>query len=194
MSIEDVIRELETSSSAEVVVEVRTRSGAYAEAAARFAALVAFITLLFILFCPWTVEPWIVPSAVAVGYLVGLYVSLYVAQASRWMTTKAERNNKVRNAAAAAFVERGVANTERETGMLVYLSLLERRIEIVADRGVLNAVPVIEWNQLMESARARDATLATVTDFLHALQPVLAKYLPARADDRNELPNEVRFS
>ena len=91
--------------------------------------------------------------------------------------------------AAATFVERGVANTSQESGVLVLLSLLERRIEIRADRGVLDAVPVLEWNQLMASAGG--GGLEELSTALQALQVLLARCLPARAGDANELPNAV---
>ena len=51
------------------------------------------------------------------------------------------------------FYEAGIANTNAEMGVLIYLSLLERRLELIADRGVLKAVPSREWNQRVAELR-----------------------------------------
>ena len=186
------MRAIEATSSAEVVVEIRSRSGSYSHANARFGALGAFAVLLFILFSPWDFDPLWVPGLVLLAYSIAMFVSMKSDVVRRWMTSRRERDAKIRDHAAAAFVERGVANTEEETGVLVYLSLLERRIEIVADRRVLDAVPVLEWNQFLESARGKEGNEETLTDVLRPLQQLLARCLPARDGDRNELSNDIR--
>ena len=176
-----------------MVVEVRDRSGSYAHADARFGALIAFVTLLFLLYSPWVFAPRWIPIDVVIAYVIGILVSRSSHFVRRLMTTRRDRERKVHTAASAAFIDRGIAKTQRSTGMLVYLSLLERRIELIADRGVLDAVPVLEWNQIAQSARARKATQQTLIDVLNALLPLLQRYAPNRAGDRDELSNEVRF-
>ena len=147
-SVTERIRSVESSSSAEVVVEVRARSGSYSHADARLAAMVAFIALLIVLFSPWTFEPIWVPPVVLAAYITGVMLSRVSATIGRAMTTRRDRDARVRTTAAAAFVERGVRNTSRETGLFIFLSLLERRMELIADRGVLDAVPVLVSNEV----------------------------------------------
>ncbi|HEY8133674.1 MAG TPA: hypothetical protein VII12_17480, partial [Thermoanaerobaculia bacterium] len=132
--------------------------------------------------------------AVISAYAIGLLLSRSSNAIRRAMTTRRDRETRVRTGAAASFFERGVANTSHETGLLVFLSLLERRIELIADRGVLDAVPVLAWNQIVESARARKATTATLLELLRALEPLVQRHMPVRARDRDELSNEVRFA
>jgi putative membrane protein len=93
------------------------------------------------------------------------------------------------------FYEAGIANTNAEMGVLIYLSLLERRLELIADRGVLKAVPSREWNQrvaeLSEVGRQPDPE-----NFLKALRnlgALLAQHLPATGENPNELPDMPRF-
>lgn len=192
-ALTDAVREIEARSCAEVVVEVRSRSGSYAHAESRFAALAAFIALLILLFSPWEFAAIWVAIDVAVIYGVGLFVAGRSDIARRLMTRAAERDAQVRIAAAAVFHDRGVAHTERETGMLVYLSLLERRVEVLADRGVLLAVPAMPWNQLIERARGCPGTPAALVELVRGLAPLLAEYLPAREGDRDELANAPRL-
>ena len=192
-SVAEAVGTVEAKSCAELVVEVRARSGSYAHADARFAAIVAFATLLFVLLSPWSFAPiWVAPD-VLIAYGTGLLIARSSPAIRRLMTTRRDRETKVHTYAAAAFVERGVANTQRETGVLVYMSMVERRIDVIADRGVLDAVPVLEWNQVLERMRARAASPDSLVEVLRVLQLLLIRYLPARAGDRNELPNEPRF-
>lgn len=192
-SISDAVRAVEKTSSAELVVDVHARSGSYAHAEGRFAAVVAFAALLFVLFSPWTFEPEWVPVGVLFAYVAGVVVARSSDFVRRSITTQRDRDSRLRTGAAAAFVERGVANTRRETGLLVYFSILEQRIELIADRGILNAVPNLEWNQIVGAARERGATLDDLAAVVSGLQALLARYLPAAADDADELSNEVRF-
>ncbi|PYQ50639.1 MAG: hypothetical protein DMF59_10340 [Acidobacteria bacterium] len=187
------IRAVEAASSAELVVEIRAHSGSYSHADARFGALVAFVALLIVLFSPWDFKDLWVPPVVLGAYIMGILVARILSLIRRAMTTRRDRDRRVRVTAAATFVERGVTNTTRETGLLIFLSLLERRMELIADRGVLDAVPVLEWNQLLEKTRQRDADANALLDVIRELEPLLTKYVPARAGDRDELADEIRF-
>lgn len=191
-ALTNAVREIESHSCAEVVIEIRSRSGSYAHAYARFAALAAFVALLFLLFSPWPFAVWWVAIDVAVVYAAGLFVARRSDWVRRLMTRAGERQAQVRTLAASLFHDRGIANTSAETGMLVYLSLLEGRLEILADRGVLVAVPAMPWNQLIERAAAC-GTAEALVELMRGLAPLLSEYLPAREGDVDELANEPRF-
>jgi len=190
----NAVRELEARSCAEVVIEVRARSGSYAHADARFAALVAFLALFVLFFSQWSFAPlWVVIDTV-IAYAVGYLIARRSDSVRHLMTTERERATQVRTIASSVFFERGVANTERESGLVVYYGMLERRIEILADRGILLAVPSLEWNEILGNARAsRPSDARALVDLLRALQQLLEKHLPRLADDRDELANAPRF-
>ena len=170
------VRELEARSRAEVVIEIRARSGSYAHADARFASLFAFLTLLVLLFSPWSFAALWVAVDVAIAWVFALFIARKSNAVRRVMTTKKERIAAARTAAASAFHDRGVANTRAETGLLVYLGVLERRIELLADRGVLAAVPSLEWNRIMATG---EATVETLLEVVQQLTPLLERHLPA---------------
>lgn len=191
--IAEAVQALERCSCAEVVVEVRPRSGSYAHADARFASLLAFVALLVLLFSPWTFAPvWVAVDVAAVWFL-GLFAARRSDGVRRLMTAESERAAQVRLIAASLFHDRGIANTREETGLLVYLSLMEGRLELMADRGVLEAVPALEWNRIAAEARRRQATMQTLVDVLRALAPLLERHLPARGGDVDELCSVPRF-
>jgi uncharacterized membrane protein len=194
-ALTDAVRELEARSCAEVVIEIRGRSGSYSHADARFAALVAFVALFVLLFSPWPFAPvWVVIDTL-IAYFIGLFAARRSDSVRRLMTSERERATQVRTVASSVFFERGVANTDRESGVVVYHGLLERRIEILADRGVLLAVPALEWNEILAAARAtRTGDAKGLVAILGALQALLECHLPRLENDRDELANAPRFA
>ncbi|MEO8312761.1 MAG: TPM domain-containing protein [Caldimonas sp.] len=104
------------------------------------------------------------------------------------------RNATPRERAVAMFGKLGVWDTERNNGVLVYLLLAERAIEIVADRGLSRAVPAAEWAEIAASmqnafqSRDFEGGLLRAVDAVDAL---LVRHFAARAGDVdvNELPD-----
>jgi uncharacterized membrane protein len=82
-------------------------------------------------------------------------------------------------------------DTAERNGVLVYLLLADRDIEIVADRG-LNMVKAVEWEAIcrsIEQALRRRKFEQGVVEGIAAVSRVLAEHFPRRAADRNELPD-----
>jgi uncharacterized membrane protein len=102
------------------------------------------------------------------------------------------RGVTARERAIAAFSELGVWDTERNNGVLIYLLLADRDVEIVADRGFNGKVTAAEWEaacRRMESAlreaRHADAVIAGI----EALSQIIACHFPPSPGGRNELPD-----
>ena len=195
IALTNCIREIEKRTDAELVLVVRARSHSYAGANYLFGALLAFVGLNFLLFSPVTFHQIWVPIDIALLFVLGAYVSSRSNAIRRWLTRAAVRNKAARAGAAAMFYEAGIANTKAELGVLVYLSLLERRLELIADRGILRAVPALEWNQALFELRqaGKEPRPETLRAGLQKLGLLLAQYLPASADNPNELPDAPRF-
>ena len=187
------IAQCERRSCAEVVVEVRSRSGSYAHADARFGAVVAFVALAVLLFSPWSFAPVWVLLDVAIGYVAGVFIARKSDALRRVMTTRNERLTAARTVAAAVFHERGIMHTARESGVLVFFSMLERHIELLADRGVLAVVPSLEWNRLAAAAREKHATPELLLRIIGEMTPLLELHLPVQEGDVDELCNDPRF-
>lgn len=194
-SLAESVREIESGTDAEIVIVVRARSVSYRQADYLFGALLGFVGLLFLLFSPFDFGPYFVAIDVALIFCLGAYVSSRSAMVRRLLTTKKFRAEAVRTGAAAMFYEAGIANTDAEMGVLVYLSLLERRLELIADRGVLKAVSPLKWNEcLYELHRAgRMPQLETLLRALRNLGVLLAEALPPTGENPNELPDMPRF-
>ena len=194
-TLAECVKEIETSTDAELVIVVRVRSGHYAHVDYLFGALLAFAVLLFLLFSPFTFHQYWVPIDVVLTFVIGAFVSSRSNFLRRLLSRKKFRSAAVRTAAAAMFYEAGIANTNAEMGVLIYLSLLERQLELIADRGVLKCVPAQEWNrelfELHEAGKKPEPASFLVA--IRSLGKLLATHLPATGKNPNELPDMPRF-
>ena len=102
---------------------------------------------------------------------------------------------RARDRAITLFGKLRVWDTEHNNGVLIYLLLAERAIEIVADRGLNARVSADEWQAMarrmgaaFKEARYEDG----LTQALAEVSAVLVQHFPLRAGEqhRNELPNE----
>ena len=194
-NLTNCIREIEKGTDAELVLIIRARSRSYAAANYLFAAFLAFAALNFLLFSPFDFHHYWVPIDIALVFLLAIYVSSRSNAIRRWLTRRSVREKSVRESAAAMFYEAGIANTKAEMGVLVYVSLLERRLELIADRGILKAVPALEWNQTLFELHqaATDPNPVTLQAGLEKLGVLLGQHIPASSDNPNELPDAPRF-
>jgi uncharacterized membrane protein len=104
------------------------------------------------------------------------------------------RGARPRDRAVAMFGKLGVWDTERNNGVLVYLLLAERAIEIVADRGLNRHVAAPEWAAIAESMRSAfqgGDFEGGLTRAIDAVDALLVRHFAAQPGevDVNELPD-----
>ena len=105
---------------------------------------------------------------------------------------------QARDRALEAFAQLRVWDTQANNGVLIYLLLAERRIEIVADRGLDGLVSAGQWRavcQLIEAGMRSGAAEAAVIAGVQATSDLLAAHFPRAAGDQdhNELPDLPRI-
>jgi uncharacterized membrane protein len=104
------------------------------------------------------------------------------------------RHATPRERAVAMFSKLRVWDTERNNGVLIYLLLAERAIEIVADRGLNAHVPAAEWAQIaetMKSAFQGGDHEGGVLRAIDAVDALLVRHFARQSGERdvNELPD-----
>ncbi|WP_348944434.1 TPM domain-containing protein [Chitinibacter sp. FCG-7] len=100
-----------------------------------------------------------------------------------------------RERAVQWFSDLRVWDTECNTGMVLYLLLAERKIELVADRGIAACVPQKQWDQICQQLQnhlAASQAEAGLTEALKALGQLLQQHFPLACTQANpdELSNE----
>lgn len=187
--LREAVGAVEARSRAELVLAVRARSDSYNRGPLLFGAVVAWGVLGFELFSPYEFPLDAIFLEPAIIGACATFLAATIPAFTRILASPKKRRESVERAAHAMFQERGVGLTRERTGVLLYVSFLEREAVVVADKGITDLVPPDVWTPLMsrvvESARsARDA--AGLAAAVRLLEP-LATQLPARSDDEDEL-------
>lgn len=104
------------------------------------------------------------------------------------------RNVSARERAMQAFSNLRTWDTAANNGVLIYLQLADRRIEIVADRGFNGLASAEQWRgicQLMEERLGAGEPEAAVAEGIDAITAVLEAHFPQREGevDEDELPD-----
>lgn len=102
------------------------------------------------------------------------------------------RGEDSRARAARLFHALGVDQTGEANGILIYIQLVDRRVEILADRGINALVPADTWTALcreMETSFAGGHYRAGVLAAIGRIGELLATHFPTCQNNPNELPN-----
>jgi putative membrane protein len=190
------ITELERTTSAEVVVVVRPASGYYRHVDYLVGTAFLFFGLLVFLFHPAPFRQDLFPLEALFLFVVGSTLSANVPDLRRSLTGRAFRRAAVEGAARAAMFSAGVTRTRSRTGVLVYVSLFEREVEVVVDVG-LDAVtrdPAYPGVLGALESAVRPPDVEAFLRGLAALGRVLAAHCPYDSGDIDELPNAMHVS
>jgi len=187
------IREVESVTSAEIVVAVRPSSGHYRHTDYLVGFAFAFAALLVFLFDSHEFAIDWMPVDTLIAFVLGTLFSANVPPLRRLLTSKKLMLANVHTASRAAFVDLGISRTSGRTGIFVFASMFERRVEVVTDIGVDAAVlgPAFAGAvSSLDTAVRKGASFPQFVGALRSLGPVLAKALPRLEGDVNELPDE----
>ena len=141
----------------------------------------------------WTAGPALLPLTMgalsaAVGTLA--YVLAQLPAIDRLIVGRSRMEAAVRSRALRHFTESAAYDTVDRTGVLLFVSALERRVELIADRGINDAVEPETWDRIVSALvqGLRDGKTAEALETaIRAIGAVLAKHVPPRPDDENEL-------
>jgi uncharacterized membrane protein len=98
-----------------------------------------------------------------------------------------------RQRAIGWFGRLGVWDTEHNAGVLIYLLLADRRVELVADRGIHSKVGTAAWEAIcgeMQQEFARGQFERGAVIGVRAVSDLLAAHFPPTGGGRNELPDK----
>lgn len=110
------------------------------------------------------------------------------------LTPASTKHRRVRRRAIATFKAAAEGRTAGRTGVLIYLSMAERRAEIVADEAITKVTTPETWGEAMAAmlagvkhGRYGDGMVAAV----QRVGAVLSEHFPRSAADTNEIPDKL---
>lgn len=183
----------ESKTAGEIVPMIVTSSARYTEI-----ELLGVITGLFLGMIAegiWS-DPWGSPFLnlwPVVGALLG-FLLCRIPAVKRFCTPKNRIAQAVHVTCLAAFTEQGLHYTRGHTGILLLVSLLERRVQVLADRGINEKVSPGTWDEVTKILTAGLKSGHACDAFCQAIArcgELLAEHFPRQADDKDELPNRL---
>jgi len=100
------------------------------------------------------------------------------------------RHARASRLAHAQFYEQGVQLTREHSGVLLFVSMAERYVEIVADKDIHEKIGEQRWQAIVDGFTARVASGDLTGGFVTAITAcgaAMAEHYPARPDDTDEL-------
>ena len=207
----------ETRTSGEIFCVLARRVSSYRDVSLGWAAAAALLLPLGLI--PLGFEPaWIPGMAdsweaahlasrdVSIGQALGAYAVIQAVvflatylitrlpTVTRWVTPRAVRRARVRDAAVRQFLAHGLHVTEARTGVLIFAALSDHQVEVVADEGIYGKVDHSVWGDAAEalsSGLKRGDPAAGFEAAITLCSDVLAAHFPPRPANPNEVPDRL---
>ncbi len=206
LQIEQRIAEAEKRTSGEIVVMVVPSSSHYPLASMLGSLLLAMLIAIAATFyveiaARVYVEKvfgmeiiWFFPALFSLLFMLLHEVVKRTPSLKRLFVTPSDMKEEVEEAAIQSFYYRDLNQTVDHTGILIYISLFERKVRVIADKGINDKVNKDVWQEIVTiivggiRAKAQARAIATAVD---RCAEILSSHFPLKPGDRNELSNEV---
>lgn len=193
IKVRDAIKAVELNTSGELVTVIAAESDDYLFIPTLWAALIALA----------------VPGVVLLSTLWVDYARLYVTQAAVFfvfaalfrisqikmrLVPKAIQRQRAARVALEQFFAQNLHHTIERTGVLIFVSVAENYVEIIADKGINDVVPKDTWEKVVADFVAAVKQERYAEGFITAVNQcgeVLQKHFPARRDNPDELPDHL---
>ena len=210
-AVEHAVAQAEQGTSGEIVPVVATRSGRYDRAEDVFGVLLGLVAVAAVWVCFQRVDPrggdwgegyalgvrlWAILVTYAAGFVVGVVLSTYIPALARPFVGRREIDDEVQRRAQQAFFQFRVRATGGGTGILIYISLFERRVVVLGDTPISDKLDQPHWDELktlvVDGLRTGKPTEGICAAIGRCGQ-LLAQHFPVAPGDVNEISNELRL-
>ncbi len=196
------VRQAESKTSGEIVPYMVGRSDNYEEAEWRCGALLGAVTLAAFsiiysytsIWLPLSVAELVIAVLLAGG--LGVVLPKILAPLKRVFAGHLLMQRRVAQRAAEAFVSEEVFETRERTGILIFLSILERKVLVLGDSGINAKVKPGDWDDIVKrivSGMRSGKPVEGLIDGIAQCGALLQKHgVALRPDDTDELSDSLR--
>lgn len=191
-NLKAVINDVESKTIGEVVVMVVDQSDPYIEAEILGGVLLGSLLSLALSVLFFHSSLW---SYVPLSFLLFFPCRLLFKRTEvlkKWLVGTGRKEEAVRLRAEKAFFEKGLYKTKKNTGVLFFLSLFERKIWVLADKGIYEKMDQKSLNGYADevSKGVREGRACeTLSHAIGEIGVLLSKHFPITPGDTNELPD-----
>jgi len=191
--IREAIRLVEQKTSGELVTVITPESDSYEFIPYMWSAIIALFGAAIIVVADPTVPHNFLVSGQIVVFILLTYL-LRLPSFKHRFVTKSLGHKRARRFAREQFFAQNVHHTENRSGILIFVSVAERYVEILADQGINDKIDPTQWEaivgQFVRDVKAEKTGDGFITA-INACGTLLAEHFPVNSDDKNELPNHL---
>lgn len=190
--ISEAITKAERTTSGEIVAVVADQSSRYEHIPIMWAALFALIVPWPLIYFTWMKVQIIFLIQLVV--FIALLLLTWHPRVRMALIPKTILNANTRRRAAEQFLSQNLHTTTGRTGVLVFVSVAEQRVEIIADSGIDARVPAGTWQRIVDDFTDQISAGNTVGGFVNAIEQIgahLSEHFPPGSIDPNELPDHL---
>jgi len=198
--INAAVEKAEKTTSGEIVCMVHTASYHYPMSNIIGAAALALPAALALtpIIGGWlwigTQNMWVFLSILAPVFILGHWVVKHTPWLKRIFISSREMAEEVEEAAVTAFFKHGLYRTKDGTGILIFISVFERRVWVLADAGIDAKVSGDHWRSVVEGITEgirNNQAAPAICLAVDTVGQTLAEHFPVAPDDINELENVI---
>lgn len=202
--IKHAVEDAEKKTSGEIVPYVVEQSDDYERAVWRGASAAGSLALLTflavhaftVLWLPFTLP--VVLAVIMAAFGAGMALTHFAPSVKRLLAGRTLLRKRVSQRAAEAFIAEEVFDTRERTGILLFVSLLERQVLVVGDSGINAHVKPEEWDDVVQSVVRgirKGYAAAGIVEAIDKCGVLLERHgVARRADDEDELRDDLRMS
>jgi len=192
--IEAAVKQAEGRTSGEIVPMVIDESYDYPRAEILGGGLFALAAATSFSWAFFGESLWHFLWLFALGYFPFKWLIRSLPAFKRRLIHPDEISAEVKEQAIIAFLEQGLHQTRDANGILILLSLFERRVYVLADRGINAVVSLDTWDAIVDTITSgiqRGDTCNSLCAAIGTCGQLLESHFPIKADDTDELPNLI---
>ena len=193
---EELIDEIEAKADIEIVVVFSKRSAEYRDIPWKLSVALCWLMMCILFFID--VRPTLGALCIDLPLILfgGQWFIYKFPSFWRYLIAQNRKLAHVQKSAAAAFQTEKIYGSPHRNGILIYLSALEDRVEILLDGGLWGKLPLVDIQTLAWNAQGDDPhILGSAEDVLKSLRELgdlCIQHHPLKRDKVNHIPNTVR--
>lgn len=197
--VEEAVAAAELKTSGEIVPVIVRSSSTVGH--------VPLVLFLFILSLGGVLSPilrswdWflVLPSSIEVLVIL-MVAAIFASVAGRWsflqrsLVPLSDRRDQAFARAELEFYHSRMSETRDGTGVLIFVSLLERQVVVLADRGIDSVMEASTWDEVLQdvlSGIKKKNMKEGLVQAIHRCGDILSEHFPIQPDDENELSNKL---
>lgn len=137
---------------------------------------------------------WLFLSLFAVCFPMFYFIVGRTPRLKRLFISRREMEEEVQEGATTRFFLHGLYRTREANGVLLFISVFERKVWVLADHGIHARIPQDQWQSIVDEVAQgfkHHRPAESVCRAVRVIGRLLQTHFPSRTDDTNELDNVI---